>query len=76
MDGRIHGYVSLDRQTDRAIDEHFVYGLVDRGCKVRVPARAGNFSLYHHVHTGSGFHPTSNPMSTGDSFSGGKAAVA
>jgi hypothetical protein len=29
---------------------------------VRVPARAGNFSLHHSFQTGSGAHPTSYPM--------------
>jgi hypothetical protein len=34
------------------------------------------FSLLHVVHTGSGAHPASYPMGTGDSFLGGKAAGA
>jgi hypothetical protein len=34
------------------------------------------FSLLHVVLTGSGAHPASYPISTGDSFPGGKAAVA
>jgi hypothetical protein len=33
-------------------------------------------SLLHNVHTGSGVHPASYPMSTGDSFSGGKTVRA
>jgi hypothetical protein len=31
---------------------------------VRVPAGAGNFSLHHHVHTGSEAHPASYPGDT------------
>jgi hypothetical protein len=50
------------------------YGLDNRG--VRVPAGAGNFSLYHRVQTGSGAHPASYPMGTRGSFPGGKAAGA
>jgi hypothetical protein len=37
---------------------------------VRVSAGAGNVSLYHYVQNGSGAHPTSYPMGTGN-----KAAV-
>jgi hypothetical protein len=50
------------------------YGLDDRG--VRVPAGAGNSSLRHRVHTGSGAHPASYPMDTRSSFLGSKAAGA
>jgi hypothetical protein len=39
-----------------------------------VPAESGNFSLHHSVHTGSGAHPASYPVSTRGSFPGGKAA--
>jgi hypothetical protein len=52
------------------------YGLDDRGSRVRFPARAGNFSLYHGVQTGSGAHPASYPMGTRGSFPGGKAVEA
>jgi hypothetical protein len=52
------------------------YGLDDRMMGVRLPAGAGNFSLRHHVQTGSGTHPASYPMGTRDSFSGRKAAGA
>jgi hypothetical protein len=48
------------------------YGLEDRG--VRVPARAGNFSLHHRVQTGSEIHPASCPMGTRGSFSRGEGA--
>jgi len=40
------------------------YELNDRGSRVRLPAGAGNFSLHHHVQTGSAAHPASYPMST------------
>jgi hypothetical protein len=43
---------------------------------VQVLARAGNFSLHHHVQTGSGAHPASYPMDTRGSFPGGKVARA
>jgi len=29
---------------------------------LRVPPRAGNFPLHHHLQTGSGAHPASYPM--------------
>jgi hypothetical protein len=35
-------------------------------------ARARDFSLLHSVQTGSGVHPASSPMGTGDSFLRGK----
>jgi hypothetical protein len=44
--------------------------------RVRIPAKAGNFSLHHRVQTGSGAHPASYPMGTRGSFPGGKAAGA
>jgi hypothetical protein len=40
---------------------------------VRVPLGTGNFSLHHSVQTGSEAHPTTYPMATRGSFSGGKA---
>jgi hypothetical protein len=52
------------------------YRLDDRGSRVRVLAGAGNFYLHHRVQTGSGAHPASYLMGTGDSFPGGKAAGA
>jgi hypothetical protein len=48
------------------------HGLDDRGSRVRFPAGAGNFSLHHRVHNGSGAYLTSYPMSTRSSFPGGK----
>jgi hypothetical protein len=50
------------------------YGLDDRMIWVRMPARAGNFSLHHRVQNGSGAHPASYPMGTKGSFLGGNAA--
>jgi hypothetical protein len=41
------------------------YGLDDRDSGVQILARAGNFSLLHHIQTGSGAHPASYPMVTG-----------
>jgi hypothetical protein len=44
-------------------------GLDDRGVGFRVPV-GSEFSLLHVVQTGSGTHPTSYPMGTGDIFLG------
>jgi hypothetical protein len=52
------------------------YGLDDRGFRVRFPAGAGSFSLHHRVQNGSGAHPASYQMGTGDSFPRDKAAGA
>jgi hypothetical protein len=43
---------------------------------VRFPAVSGNFSLRHHVQTGSGAYLDSYAMGTGGSFPGDKAAGA
>jgi hypothetical protein len=40
------------------------YGMDDRGCRVRFPAGAGNFSLHHRVQNGSGAHSVSYPIGT------------
>jgi hypothetical protein len=48
------------------------YGLDDQHSRVQLPAGAGNFSLHHCVQNESGAHPTSYPMGTRGSFSGGK----
>jgi hypothetical protein len=37
------------------------YGLYDRDSRVQFLAGAGNLSLHHHVHNGSGAHPPSYP---------------
>jgi hypothetical protein len=49
------------------------YGLDDRAIGVRSPAGAKNFSSSLFVQTGSGTHPASCTMGTGDPFPGGKA---
>jgi hypothetical protein len=49
------------------------YGLDDRAIGVRFPAGAKDFSCSLCVQTGSGAHPASWPMGTGDPFPGGKA---
>jgi hypothetical protein len=59
---------------DSSVGIALSYGLDDRGSRVRVPARAGNFSLHHRVQNGSGAHPASYPMGTRGSFPVGKAA--
>jgi hypothetical protein len=49
------------------------YGLDDRAIVVRSPAEAKDFSSNLCVQIGSGAHPASCTMGTGDSFPGGKA---
>jgi hypothetical protein len=49
------------------------YGLDDRATGVRSPAGAKDFSSILCVQTGSGAHPASCTMGTGDPFPGGKA---
>jgi hypothetical protein len=44
----------------------------DRRSKVGFQAGGGNFSLHYQLHTGSGAHPASYPMGTGDFSSGAK----
>jgi len=39
-------------------------------------AGAGNFSLHHHIQTGSGAHPASYTMGIRGSFPGGKVTRA
>jgi len=50
------------------------YGLDDRMIGFRFPAGAGNFSLRHHVHTGSEAQPASYSMGARGTFPAGKAA--
>jgi hypothetical protein len=50
------------------------YGLDDRMIGGSIPGGAGNFSLHHHVQTGSGAHLASYSTGTGGSFPEGKAA--
>jgi hypothetical protein len=52
------------------------YGQDNRGSRVRFKSGAGNFSLHHHIRTGSGAHPASYPMGTRGSFRRSKAAGA
>jgi hypothetical protein len=49
------------------------YGLDDRANGVRSPVGAEDFSSNLCVQTGSGAHPASCTMGTGDPFPGGKA---
>jgi len=41
-----------------------------------IPGRGWDFSLHHHIQTGSRAHPASYPMGTRVSFPGGKVARA
>jgi hypothetical protein len=50
------------------------YGLDDWGSRVQFPVGTGNFSVHHHVHSGSGAHPASYPVGTRGSFPGGEVA--
>jgi hypothetical protein len=52
------------KSRDNSVGTELDYGLDDRGCRVQFQARAGNFSLHHHVQTCSGAHPASHPMGT------------
>jgi hypothetical protein len=49
------------------------YGLEDRAIGVRSPGKAKDFSSNLCVQTGSGAHPASCTMGTGDPFYGAKA---
>jgi hypothetical protein len=49
------------------------YGLDDRAIEVRYPAEAKDFSSNLCFQTGSGAHPASCTVGTGDPFPGGKA---
>jgi hypothetical protein len=42
------------KSRDSSVDIALGYGLDDRGCRVRFPAGAGNFSIHHRVQNGSG----------------------
>jgi hypothetical protein len=64
------------KSRDSSVGIALAYGLDNRGSRVLFPAGAGNFSLHHRVHNGSGAHPASYPVGTTGSFSGGKAAGA
>jgi hypothetical protein len=73
---RENGYKIVFSLHDISVGIALGYGLDDRGSRVRFPAGAGNFSLYHHVQNGSVAHPASYPMDTRGFFPGGKAAGA
>jgi hypothetical protein len=64
------------KSRDSSVGIALGYGLDDRGCRVRFPAGAGNFSLHHRVQNGSEAHPASYPMGTRGYFPEGKAAGA
>jgi hypothetical protein len=70
------GIVTTEKSRDNSVGIATGYGLDDPMTGFRFPEGAGNFSLRHHVQTGSGVHPASYPMGTGSSFTGGKAAGA
>jgi len=53
---------------------HNYYSIFVQSSRARFPAGAGNFSIHHRLHTGSGAHPASYQMGTGGFFPGGKAA--
>jgi hypothetical protein len=52
------------------------YGLDNWDSRVQFLVGAGNFSLHHCFHNGSGAHTASYPMGTRDSFPGDKLARA
>jgi hypothetical protein len=67
---------TVPKSRDSSLGTALGYGLDDRGSRVRLSVRTGNFSLHHRVQNGSGAHPASYPMGTEGSFPGGKAAGA
>jgi hypothetical protein len=69
-------HVQAHKQSrDSAVGIVTGYRLDDRRLGVRISV-GSRISLFHVVQTGSGVHPTSYPMGTVGSFSGGKAAGA
>jgi hypothetical protein len=70
--GRCFSSTNAPQSRDGSVGIALGYGLDDRGSRVRFPAGAGNFSLYHQ--NGSGAHPASYSMGSGGSFPWGKAA--
>jgi hypothetical protein len=68
--------MNVSKSRDSSVGIALGYRLDDGGSRVRFPAGAWNFSLYHCVQNGSGAHPASYPMSTRGSFPGIKAAGA
>jgi hypothetical protein len=61
---------SNSRSSDSSVVQHHARSWMIGGLSI---GRGGNFSLHHHVHTGSGAHPTSYPVGTRGSFPRGKA---
>jgi hypothetical protein len=61
----------VNKSRDSSVGIALGYGLDGRGSRVRFPAGAGNFSLHHRVHSGSGTHPTSYAIGTGGLFPSG-----
>jgi hypothetical protein len=68
--------VEFIKSHDSSVGIALGYGLEDRGCRVRFPAGAENFSVHHRVQNGSGAHTASYAMGTRGSFPEVKAAGA
>jgi hypothetical protein len=66
-------YPSINSR-DSSVGIALVYGLDDRGSRVRFPAEAWKFSLRHRIQNGSGAHPAFHPMVFRGTFPWGKAA--
>jgi hypothetical protein len=66
--------LSFGKSLDSSVGIVTGYGLDDWMIRVRFPAGAGNFSLRHHVQTGSGAHIASYLVGNAGSFLGSKAA--
>jgi hypothetical protein len=75
MDPRSYHVYSLISYRSRVSSGSIMsdYGLDDRAIGVRSSARARDFSSSLYVQTGSGAHPASCTMGTGDPFSWAKA---
>jgi hypothetical protein len=69
-------YITQSKSRNSSVGIVLGYELDEPGSRVPFPAEAENFSLHHRVQNGSGTHPASYPMGTGDAFPGGKAAGA
>jgi len=50
----------MERALHKSVGIALGYELDDRGSRVRFPAGAGKFSLYHRVQNGSGAHSASS----------------
>jgi hypothetical protein len=66
-----NNYECKNRSRDSVVGIENGYGLDDRGVGVRVPVWSRKF--LHVIQTGSGVHPTSNPMGTGVKLPGRQA---